>query len=594
MTIEKIISVGDPVADLPSLISAVDGADLSQNSYDQTAQINFLRNFSIEPIEPFLKYHLYQAGIKPQIVFGDYDNVEQEILNPDSHLYKSAPDVIVLSLMLDQFDPGNRNPGWRADETREKLFGLLDQVVSKFSALIAVNTFLPPFHRELGIARTTQMADREEQILQLNQSVRQFALNHSARFVVMDWERLLRTLGEEESIDHRFWYSYKAPFKKKFLNLYALEIAKAARALKGKSKKCLVLDCDNTLWGGIVGETGLQGIQLTPNDYPGNVFYEFQKTVLQLIERGVMVTLCSKNNEADVWDVLDNHPHCLIKRNHLSGWRINWENKAENISSLAKELNIGLDALVFVEDNPVECEWVNNFLPEVTVLQVPKKLYSYPPLLLKEGWFDTLALSKEDSKRTALYQMEAQRTNHKQQFENIDDFLASLELTAHIHPMKEQEIPRVAQLTQKTNQFNLTTRRYSQSDVEQFAASTETEVFTLSVRDKFGDSGLTGVLIARHQEGLGVIDSLLMSCRILGRQLEIAFVDECFSQLEKKWNIEKWQAEYIPSKKNQQVQDFWDRLQFKNERNVDNQKFYSIQTKKRKPAQLPFIQIIRE
>jgi FkbH-like protein len=392
--------------------------------------------------------------------------------------------------------------------------------------------------------------------------IREYVLSNPARFVFIDWERFVRLLGENESMDYRFWYMSKAPFKKAFLELYARELVKIARALKGKTKKCLILDCDNTLWGGVIGEDGLQGIKLDRHSYTGNIFYEFQKSVLRLHERGVLIAICSKNNEQDVWDVLDGHSDCLLKREHLSAWRINWNDKASNINGIAAELNLGIDSFVFVDDNPVECGLIQDLLPEVTVLQVPEKLYTYPPLLIRDGLFDALTFSSEDRQRARMYREEASRKHEQTKFETMEQYLSTLSLSITVHSVKENEISRIAQLTQKTNQFNLTTRRYSEAQIEALHRKPDWEVMSLFVRDRFGESGLTGVLIVSKEGNVGIVDSFLMSCRVLGRNVEKAFILNAFTILERTWGIKTWRAKFIPTLKNQQVADFWSDIGF--------------------------------
>lgn len=351
--------------------------------------------------------------------------------------------------------------------------------------------------------------------------------------------------------------------------------------LNGRGKKCLVLDCDNTLWGGVIGEDGIEGIQLDGHDYPGRVYYDFQKNVLQLAERGVLIALCSKNNEQDVLEVLDNHPWSLLKRTHLSAFRINWNDKAANLAGLAKELNLGLDAFVFVDDNPRELELLRQVLPQVTTLQVPDRLYEYPALLLRDGLFDTLIISQEDRIRASLYQTETQRRTERNQHANLEDYLSSLGQVAAIHTATDGEARRVAQLTQKTNQFNLTTRRYSDHEIANFRASPDARVYTLSARDRFGSLGLTGVFIAQRRQDTAVVDSLLMSCRALGRQLEFAFVLECMRHIVADWQVQAWEAEYLPSAKNNQVADFWGGLGFMLLEEVKGDRRYRL------PASMP-------
>jgi HAD superfamily phosphatase (TIGR01681 family) len=304
---------------------------------------------------------------------------------------------------------------------------------SRTQATIAVNTFLAPLYPELGLILPHDRGDLTTQVADLNRFIADQVREKAPRFLLMDWARYQRRLGADASIDRRYWYMSKAPLKKAFLNVYAQELSRIVRALKGKAKKCLVLDCDNTLWGGIIGEDGIDGIKLDGNEYPGKAFYDFQTSVLQLAERGVLITLCSKNNEEDVFEVLDTHPWCRLKRSHLSGWRVNWQNKAANIADLSEELNLGIDSFVFVDDNPVECDIVRQALPELTVLQVPDKLYNLPSLVLEDGLFDTLRVSDEDKRRALLYQSESQRKGARTQFGNIESYLSSLETVASIH-----------------------------------------------------------------------------------------------------------------------------------------------------------------
>ncbi len=536
--------------------------NVSGESSGTSVVFNFLRNFTIEGIEPFIRYQCLLNDLKPEITFGQYDMVHQEVLDKNSHLYRSSPDIVVVALYLDTYLPDGWRASWRAAGVMNTLAGLFADIAQNTDAIIAVNTFVPPFYSDFGISAVRDVSSHHNEVQHLNQLIREHVLSSPARFVLIDWERFVRVLGENESMDYRFWYMSKAPFKKGFLELYARELVTIANALKGKSRKCLILDCDNTLWGGIVGEDGLRGLKLDRHTYPGNIFYEFQKSILRLHERGILIAICSKNNEQDVWDVLKGHPDCLLKREHLSAWRINWDDKATNISSLAEELNLGTDSFVFVDDNPVECGLIRDMLPEVTVLQVPEKLYTYPLLLNRDRLFDVLAVSSEDRQRSQMYRAEASRKHEQAKFETVGQYLASLLISIAVHPATADEVARVAQLTQKTNQFNLTTRRYSEARIAALRRNPDWAVMSLLVRDKFGESGLTGVLIARREGVEGIVDSLLMSCRILGRTIEQVFVLESFAVLERLWGIKTWRAEFIPTRKNQQVAGFWRSIGF--------------------------------
>ena len=350
---------------LSDLISASDNICAAMSPTAPGYRFGFLRNVTLEGIEPYLRYHMLTAGIRPDLVFGGYGSMRQDLMLPDSPLVKYGPDMLVTAFMLEELDPRYGMPGWNASHARKELSAVFDALVASEAPTIALNTFIVPFRSETGVR--VAASDIASEVTGLNDFVRDFVREHSPRFCLMDWNRLAHRIGEAEAMDYRYWYLSKAPFKRSFLDSLARELIKVVLALKGYVKKCLVLDCDNTLWGGIIGEDGIEGIQLDGHDYPGRAYYDFQKTILQLAERGVLVTLCSKNNEQDVLDVLDKHPWSLLKRNHLSGLRINWEDKATNLAELAKELNLGLDAFVFVDDNPRELELLRQVMPQVAI-----------------------------------------------------------------------------------------------------------------------------------------------------------------------------------------------------------------------------------
>jgi FkbH-like protein len=282
-----------------------------------------------------------------------------------------------------------------------------------------------------------------------------------------------------------------------------------------------------------------------------------------------------------------------LKRKHLSSYRINWLDKAKNIDDLSVELNLNADSFVFIDDNPVECEFVKSLLPDVTVLQVPEKLYYLPEILFEDGLFDTLTLSEEDKIRTLLYQGEALRKKEKEKFSNLDEYLSSLQIEIIIHRAKPEEISRIAQLTQKTNQFNFTTKRYSEEQIKSFIENQDGyHVYSLAARDKFGDMGLTGLLIfKREDDNTAYIDTFLLSCRILGRKIEISFLNYCISRSEESWDIKRWKAEYIPTKKNQQIEKFWDQAGFDKISEGQSSVIYIIDKEKRINTSISFIKI---
>jgi FkbH-like protein len=527
-----------------------------------TVKVYVLRNFTAESLEPYLEYRFMEFGLRPQIIFGNYDAIEQEILDDSSSLYSHEPDLIIVGIYLETYLAGRWRKNWNSADIFDEMKAAYIKLARKTKATILVNTFISPFYSNCGIGSEGEFPSRFHETEQLNQLTRNFVRDNASRFVLIDWARIIRLIGEGDSLDYRFWYMSKSPFKRKFLDAYASEITTATRALTGRSKKCLVLDCDNTLWGGIVGEDGLGGISLDPHSYPGNVYFDFQQTVIDIYDRGIIIALCSKNNERDVWEVLDGHQYCLIKRDHISAWRINWEDKVSNIRSIANELNIGLDSFVFVDDSATECGLVKALLPEVTVLQVPTKIYTYSELLYRDGLFDSLVTSKEDKSRTKMYREESKRKIESSKFENIEDYLSSLSLEITVHHAYLDEVPRISQLTQKTNQFNLTTKRYSEQQIIDFINNPNWKVLSLSVKDRFGDFGLTGVLIASICDNKVDIDTYLLSCRVLGRNIEYVFFKTAADIIKHTWGITTCRAEYIKTKKNLQVEKFWPTIGF--------------------------------
>ena len=583
-------SIPDTLSSITSLINNIEND--SSLEFKSEISIQFIRNFTIEGIEPYLKYNLYKAGLASEISYGGYDTVYQDLISQDTS--GNPTDIIVLSLLINQFEPDYELSNWKTEDLSDRILGLLNLAKETVNSLVIVNTFIIPQYDGYGFRSNSNLDSLSSKIEAVNNTTKSFIRENSDKFVLFDFGRFCEQVGVEASFDWKMGYLSQSFFLGGFLKVYAEQIARVSRALKGQTKKCIVLDCDNTLWGGIIGEDGIDGIKLDRNSYPGKVFYDFQKSVLNLFNRGVLVAICSKNNEEDVWEVLSKHPHSLLKKENLSAYRINWDDKAQNIVEIANELNIGLDSFIFVDDSEVECERIKQSLTEVEVLKVPKKLFLYSQLLFKDGWFDSLSHSEEDNKRTLMYQSEIQRNRSIKKFQNIDDYLKSLKLLINVHLITEKEIPRVSQLTQKTNQFNLTTRRYSEAKIQTTMGNINNDIYTLSVSDKFGNSGLTGVLIVNKEEGCARIDTLLLSCRVLGRKVEFEFVRQCFGMIEKRWNPDIWSAEYIPTAKNQQVESFWENFKFSIKETKNGWKRYQAITNELSFSEIPYIKIISE
>lgn len=396
----------------------------------------------------------------------------------------------------------------------------------------------------------------EEAIYDFNSHILKLAINNK-NIKIIDFSDFVSEYPQTDFIDWKYYFTsqlaFSAKLSKDFKTWFDLQKNKIAL----KRKKCIVLDLDNTLWGGVLGEDGIEGIKIG-GDYPGKAFLYFQKALIELSKSGVILTVCSKNNVNDVLECWNKNPFNLINKEYISAYRINWNNKADNIRELASELNIGLDSFVFIDDNPTERELVKQTLPDVVVPEFPEQPYGLVSFIeeLTDKYFSVYSLTEEDRNKTSEYKANVERKNTEKSFTDIDSFIKSLDIKLSIQKGNEMNLSRIAQMTQKTNQFNLTTRRYTENDIKKLV-SENAKIWCLTVRDKFGDSGITGAIIVKND----IIDELLLSCRILGKKIEFTFVSIILAWL-KKEGMKTLRAEYIPTLKNSQAKEFYEKCGF--------------------------------
>lgn len=531
-----------------------------------------LRNITLEPLEVYLNYFAAASGLKARITWGGYDQLVQETVagKGESPLHDLTLDAVIVFFRLE-------GAAWslarnfmalgpetvKAEEKRlqDIITQMLRGIRKKTKAMILWFAFETPLYPVAGVLEGQGQDLQVATITRLNRFIAgELQAIPNAFFVDMD--RLRARVGAAAFYDHRYWHIGRAPYNRDGYLEIALETMKFLRALKGKNKKCLVLDCDNVLWGGIIGEDGLEKISLGKT-YPGSMYYEFQQEILNLYHRGILIALCSKNNPEDVWEVFRKHPDMLLKEEHIAAAQINWEDKTTNLPRIAQELNLGLDSFVFVDDAAFEINLVRSLLPEVTCLHLPvEQAPDYRDLLTSTGLFETLTFSWEDQKRGELYRAEEQRKKSAAQIADVETYLRSLEMEIEVKEADAFAMPRIAQLTQKTNQFNLTTRRYSESDIMLFMQDQGARVYYLRLKDRFGDMGIVGVAIVKGlQSGEADIDTFLMSCRALGRKVEEVFLSVVLRALRME-QIKRVIAEFLPTAKNVQVKDFYDRQGF--------------------------------
>jgi len=521
-------------------------------------KVRFIRNFSVEPVEIWLAREMRAMALSPSCEFGGFANAASDIQRLSDADGNDAS-LLVLALGLEMTASDFGHASWAAEAACERHLILVKVAIANAMSPLVINTVLPPITgsgRDVGIPGVRSHVALVDE---LNVELRKLAVANASKVALVDWGQFARELGEQRTYDQRFWLTSSAPFASPFLARYAQAIAGVVRALSGRTKKCLVLDCDNTLWGGVVGEDGRDGIQLSSDGVPGAYFQQFQRTILDLHARGVAIVLCSKNNEADVLDVLDHHPDCLIRRGHLATWRINWNDKARSIAEIADELNIGLDALVFVDDSPQECALVGQALPQVLVRQTPVVPGQLVGFLAREDLFDAFEVTSEDMRRTLAYQQNRARSAFSASSMDVGDYKAQLSSHLSVRIARPTDVARIAQLLQRTNQFNLTTRRHDAVLVRRLLDDPDARVICAELSDRFGDMGVIAVAIVFRQGNDVFVDSMLMSCRALGRDAELAFASALYAIVDREWRPERLFAEYVASVKNGLVADFWDR-----------------------------------
>jgi FkbH-like protein len=383
----------------------------------------------------------------------------------------------------------------------------------------------------------------------------------SADVYAIDYARLVARAGVERWYDDRLRYYARAPIAASMLGELAREYVKYLRALTGQTKKCLVLDLDNTLWGGILGELGPNGVALG-SDYPGNAFLAFQHAILELRRRGTILAIASKNNPADVEELFEKNESMVLKKEHFSAIEVGWADKASALSRIAATLNIGLEHIVFVDDNPAECALVEQIVPAVRVICLPDQPERYIDALLRDGLFDGLSLSAEDLERGDLYARRDQAEAARRRSSSLEDFYRDLAMTVTLAPVTPATLPRAAQMTQKTNQFNVTTLRFGEAQLAARLKDANWWLTTIDVKDRFGNHGITGLLMSRLHQDHVEIETFLLSCRVIGRTVETAALAR-LARRAHMLGLKQVKGRIVPTSKNMPVRDLYERHGFR-------------------------------
>ena len=522
--------------------------------------IAILGGSTTSDIKQIIELFLLNQGIKPRFYESEYNMFYQDAMFPNEELEAFHPDIIYIHTT-------NRNITTypNVSNTPEEIDGLINNEYHKFEEMwdrlksvyncpIIQNNFEYPYYRLMGNKEASSIYGKINFITKLNLKFYEYA-EKEANMHICDINYISSSYGLEKWADQFYWHMYKYALAVPAIPYLAFNVANIIKAIFGKNKKGFVLDLDNTLWGGVVGDDGVEGIAIGPEVPSGQVFSEFQKYLKEYAELGIILNIDSKNERENAIAGL-NHPDGILKPDDFIEIKANWEPKSKNLIDIANELSLGVDSLVFVDDNPAEREIVKQQVSGVSVPEMTRP-EEYINIIDKSGFFEMVNLSKDDLSKTKMYKENAQRNESMAHFTDYGEYLKSLDMKAQIKPFEDIYMSRIAQLTNKSNQFNLTTKRYTQSEIEEVSKSNEYIEIYGKLEDKFGDNGVVSVVIGKKNGEELNIDLWIMSCRVLKRDMEFAMMDTLVKKAEES-GIKNIKGFYYPTQKNMMVKNFYD------------------------------------
>ena len=547
----------------------------------KTIKMAVLGDTATQFLSQALKGTAYDYGFNLDIWEADFNQIERQVFDLSSELYEYEPDVVVVfrssHKLLGKYNKlAPEKYSTLADNELESIDTIYSNITENLSAKIIYYNYTEIDDSVFGNYSNKTPSSFLFQLRKLNYELMVSASGRPNMFLC-DISTLQNQVGKSMVFQPSLYISTEMVLSIDILPMVATKTIDLVQAINGKIKKCVILDLDNTTWGGIIGDDGIENIQVGSLGI-GKAFSELQYWVKKLKNRGIIVAICSKNTESVAKEPFEKHPDMILRLKDISVFKANWENKADNIRQIQSILNIGFDSMVFLDDNPFERNIVRENIPEITVPELPEDPANYLEFLYNLNLFETVSFSSEDSERTKLYQIEAERVKEYKKFTNEDDFLENLNMVSDIKPFNKFNTPRVAQLSQRSNQFNLRTVRYSEGDIERMATSEDYATFTFTLEDRFGDNGLICVVIL-HKENKETlfVDTWFMSCRVLKRGME-NFVLNQLVEYAKENNFKTIKGEYIPTAKNAMVKDHYMDLGFQKEdsyftMNVDDYKY---------------------
>lgn len=506
------------------------------------------------------------ASLNLEVYDADYDQIDEQLINTDSEVYAFRPQFILIQMCVEKlYEAFCASPlSSRAGFARE-VIGHIERnwalVAQNCDARVLQFDFAQLEDAVFGSYGAKVEASFAYQLRLLNVLLAEAAARNKNVFV-LDLSGVQSRMGRDTFYDPKFYYASRLPLSFQALPYAASLAVDMVRALRGQVRKCVVLDLDNTLWGGVIGDDGMAGIEIGELG-AGHAFTDLQLWLRELKNRGILLAVCSKNNEDTAKEPFLKHPEMVLRLEDISLFVANWDDKVSNLHFIQQTLNIGMDSLVFIDDNPFERNMVRTMIPEITVPELPNDPGLYLSYLQSLNLFETASYSEEDRDRTRQYQAEVGRSTLKKQFASIDDYLIDLNMTAGVHPFDEFHYPRIAQLTQRSNQFNLRTVRYTEEDVRRLAGDERYVTMYFTLRDRFGDHGLISVVVLEKcPDGTLFVDTWLMSCRVLKRGME-EFIVNRMIRAARELGYQTIVGEYLRTPKNAMVADIYEKLGFR-------------------------------
>ena len=536
--------------------------NLNDMKFDKKLKVAILPSFTLNGLDEIFHVKCSEVGIRYQSYVAGYNQYNQEILNPKSDFYNFSPDITFLildvrNLLGDYFYfPYSISSAERKSLVKEKI-NELEKLILQFknnsSSKLVITNFNTPSYSPNGIIETKSEFGFHEMIHDMNKSLKDIAKNQNSIYVY-DFNQFVSKHGEKNIFDYKQFHIGDIQIAFNYIPYFAHELMGYVKPMFGINRKCIVLDLDNTLWGGIVGEDGFDGIELGQTSN-GKAFVEFQKQLLSLWQQGIILAINSKNNFDDAMKVIRDHPDMILREKHFASIQINWDDKAQNLKQIATEINIGLNSIVYFDDDKLNQERIKQEFPEVLTIEIPNDPSQYSSILANLNDFNVLQKTDEDTKRGEMYAQQRQRKQFENTVSNLDQFLKQLDIKVKIKNSSEFLIPRISQLTLKTNQFNLTTRRYQEEEIRKFSKDENFVVGCVQVLDKFGDNGITGAYIVKKNETSWILDTFLLSCRIIGRGVEDAMLSHILKDA-KNNGVKEFKAEFISTPKNKPAENF--------------------------------------